>query len=121
MKANLYVRRLELSVNLGWRSPERKQEQAVELDLDIHYPNLPKACETDELNDTVCYAQLTDVIRKHIAKKHYRLVEHLSAEIYTIAKSHLPLEVKLRVRLTKYPKIEGLKGGVCFDYGDDIA
>jgi len=119
MKATLHVRRLELNVNLGWRSQERKQEQAIELDLDIQYPSLPKACETDDLQDTVCYAQLTDAIRQQISHKNYRLVEHLSAEIYTIAKAHLPQETKLMVRLTKYPKIEGLIGGVCFDYGDE--
>lgn len=119
MKATLHVRRLELKVKLGWLSQEREHEQTIELDLDIHYPALPKACETDELSDTVCYAQLTDVIRQHIAKKEYRLVEHLGAEIYALTKPLLPQNAKLIVHLVKYPQIEGLIGGVCFDYGDE--
>lgn len=117
--ATLFIRRLELQVNLGWRKKERNQEQAIELDLDIRFPKLPKACITDNLDDTICYAQLIEAIRNSIATKNFKLIEHLSAEIYTIAKAHLPKQSKLNVRLTKYPNIEGLNDGVCFSYGDE--
>ncbi len=114
----LFVRDLELSVNLGWRHKERSSEQGVLLDLDIWLPKPPKACETDELDDTVCYAELSDKIRKGIGDTKYRLIEHLSRDIYQIVKKELPKKSRLIVRLTKFPKIDGLVGGVSFEYGD---
>lgn len=115
----LYIRKLELSVNLGWRNPERKLKQGIELDLEISFPLPPKACVTDNLDDTLCYDELISTLREKIRTKKYRLVEHLCAEIYTLTKSHLPKKSKLNVKLTKYPKIQGLINGVCFAYGDE--
>lgn len=114
----LTIRGLELNVFLGWRSPERKQEQPVLLDMTIRFPTVPKACESDDLKDTICYAVLIERIRLALSQKKYKLVEHLSADIYAVAKANLPEQSQLLVRLTKFPKIEGLMGGVCFDYGD---
>lgn len=117
--STLFIRDLELNINLGWRTAERKLEQAVLLNMEIHFPKQPKACASDNLDDTVCYADLINEIRQKIAKKHYRLIEHLSAEIFQIAKSFLPSRSKLSVAITKYPKIDGLRGGVSFVHGDD--
>lgn len=118
--STLSVRSLELTVNLGWRTSERKHEQPVLLDLIMRFPSTPpKACASDQLDDTVCYAALIEHIRNVIAKKKYRLLEHLSADIYHAAKSQLPKSCRLNVRITKFPKIDGLMGGVNFDYGDE--
>ncbi len=109
---------LELSVNLGWRHKERKQEQAVLLDVDISFFKPPKACETDQLKDAICYAALIEDIRTNLGEKKYKLIEHLAYEIYHIIKMRLPAKSNIMVHLTKYPKIKGLTAGVCFHYGD---
>lgn len=114
----LQLRGLELSVNLGWRKKERGAEQAVLLDIDIHFPHAPQACLTDDLQDTVCYAQLIQAIRLQSASKHFHLIEHLATDIYHFVKTHLPTNTKISVRITKYPKIAGLTGGACFCYED---
>jgi len=119
LRSTLCIRSLELQVNLGWRNKERQQEQAVFLDMRIEFQLPPKACVSDKLNDTICYAELIQDIRNKIAVKNYRLIEHLSAEIYRITKAQLPNESTLKVRITKFPKIDGLQEGVCFDYGDE--
>jgi 7,8-dihydroneopterin aldolase/epimerase/oxygenase len=119
LHSTLFIHSLELSVNLGWRKQERKNEQAVLLNMDITFPRPPGACATDDLEDTVCYAALIEDIRAKIAKKNYRLIEHLSAEIYQIAKAFLPNKTRLNVRITKRPKIDGLRDGVSFNYGDN--
>ncbi|MBX3708441.1 MAG: dihydroneopterin aldolase [Gammaproteobacteria bacterium] len=117
--STLLIRNLELNINLGWRNRERKQEQAVLLDITIRFPQPPTACKSDQLEDTHCYATLIDDIRGKLAEKNFRLIEHLSAEIYAIAKAQLPKKTMLNIRITKYPKIKGLTNGVCFDYGDE--
>ncbi|OGT54408.1 MAG: hypothetical protein A3F43_04820 [Gammaproteobacteria bacterium RIFCSPHIGHO2_12_FULL_42_10] len=117
--STLFIHRLELNVNLGWRNQERSKEQAVLLDMAIKFPTPPAACTTDHLEESSCYATLIEKIRNKIAMAQYHLVEHLSAEIYAVAKTHLPDNTKLTVRLTKYPRISGLTGGVSFHYGDE--
>jgi dihydroneopterin aldolase len=116
--STLHIQHLELKLNLGWRSKERSEEQAVFLDMDIYFPHPPKACETDELDDTVCYAKLTDDIHEKISAKHYRLIEHLCADIYALAKKHVPEDARVLVRITKFPRLAGLRKGVSFEYGD---
>jgi len=116
--STLLIKQLELSVNLGWRSAERRQEQPVLVDIHIEFPKPPSACESDNLDDTICYAKLVNELREKIIVKHYRLVEHLGLDIYQITKTHLPLLSKVIVHVTKYPKLDGLTGGVCFSYGD---
>lgn len=114
----LHIKSLELNLNLGWRSKERSAEQAVFMDMDIRFPAPPAACSSDNLEDTVCYAKLIEIIRENTEAKQYRLIEHLTKDIYTLSKKHLPDETAITVRITKYPRIDGLKEGVCFEYGD---
>jgi dihydroneopterin aldolase len=116
--SSLHIQQYELTVFLGWPKEERRRKQSVWMDMDIVYPTPPKACRTDELDDTTCYHQLTDLIQKQLANQKTHLIEQLSYEIYLIAKSQLPKKVKVAVRITKYPAMKALKGGVCFRYGD---
>jgi dihydroneopterin aldolase len=113
----LQLRELTLNVNLGWRKKERHKKQTVLLDLDLYFSSPPKACQTDKLEDTLCYHILIDKIREHIKQKNYALIEYLSYDIYHVVKNHFPL-IKIKVCLTKFPRIRGLKGGARFYYGD---
>ena len=112
------VHDLELYINLGWRKKERRLEQSILLDLDICLPKPPKACKTDDLADTICYAKIIENLRQQLHEKTYKLIEHLSQDIFDIIKPQLPKQAKLKVRITKYPNIKGLLGGVSFYYGD---
>jgi dihydroneopterin aldolase len=116
--SHLSIRSLELNVNLGWRHKERRQEQAVLLDVAIDFAKPPKASKTDQLEDTICYATLIEDVHNHLSEKKYKLIEHLSYDIYHIIKMRLPPKSNVTVRITKYPKIKGSIGGVCFYYGD---
>jgi 7,8-dihydroneopterin aldolase/epimerase/oxygenase len=118
--SRLSLHRIELSVHLGWPEEERATKQLVLLDLDIDFAKSPKACETDELNDTLCYADLITHLHYKLATTSFRLIEHLSYEIYQLIKPHLPKNARLRLHLTKYPPIPSLKGGVCFSYGEEL-
>lgn len=114
----LLIQGLELNLNLGWRSKERGTEQAVFMDMDMRFKEVPEACTSDNLQDTTCYAELIEKIRAYTEAKPYRLIEHLTKDIYTLAKKNLPKDTELTVRITKFPRIDGLQQGVCFEYGD---
>lgn len=114
----LAIKKLALSVNLGWRTQERKDEQNVFLECDIYFATPPKGCETDHLDDSVCYAKMIDAVRAHITDKHYRLIERLACDIHAVGKAFLSPQDKLLIRIIKYPKIGGLTDGVAFEFGD---
>jgi dihydroneopterin aldolase len=118
LPCELHIHSIELNLNLGWRSKDRSLEQAILLDMDIRFPAPPQACITDNLDDTICYAKLIEEIREKTSAKQYKLLEHLSADIYHLAKKHMPHDASITVRITKYPQIAGLKNGVSFEYGD---
>lgn len=116
--AHLQLRQIDLKLNLGWRSKERSQEQGILLDIDIDFPQAPSACETDHLDNTVCYDQLIQTIRQKLGDKQYKLIEHVARDTYLIVSSQLPPEATTIIHITKFPKVVGLTGGVCFSYGD---
>lgn len=116
--SHLRIRGLELCLHLGWPENERSTEQVVLLDVDISYATPPNACETDKLEDTYCYADLTTAIREHLAGIRIHLIEHLAHEIHKTIKSRLHDSAKITVHITKHPKIRGLTKGVTFSYGD---
>ncbi|HSW93703.1 MAG TPA: dihydroneopterin aldolase [Gammaproteobacteria bacterium] len=115
--ASLTLNGLELSVNLGWPQGERKKSQIVTLDVSIFFPEPPSGCKTDQLEDTWCYDALIKIIKREIADRDFRLLEHLGHEIHGIITEHLPPDFPVRIRLTKKPAILGLTGGVTFCYG----
>lgn len=115
---SLFINALEVQVYLGWTNKERLKKQTVYLDVAISFHHMPKACHTDHLDDTFCYKDLINIIRKKIASIKFNLIEHLTCEIHKIIKDALPFKTKLDVSITKHPKIKGLNGGVSFHYGD---
>jgi dihydroneopterin aldolase len=118
MKSLLTLNSLELSVNLGWPKGERKQSQIVTLDVLIEFPVPPSGCMTDELEDTFCYDALIKLIKKDIADRDFRLLEHLGFEIHRIITDHFPPDFRIKISITKKPAILNLTGGVTFSYGN---
>lgn len=119
LNSHLHLRGLELCVFLGWPENERLEKQVVLLDIEIKLAEPPKACVTDHLDDTFCYAELIAEIQDKVRTPVFHLIEHLCHEIYQLIKPRLPRQAQLSVRVTKYPKIPGLTGGVIFSYGDE--
>ena len=116
--SSLSIRGFEMRICLGWPDAERMHEQLVLLDIDILFPTPPRACETDHLDDTVCYDNLTRALHEKMHAQSFHLVEYLAHAIYHFIKPQFSADAMVTVRLTKHPRIEGLTGGVCFSYGD---
>ncbi len=117
--AQMKINGLELQVNLGWPSGERKKPQIVKLDVSIDFPSPPRGCITDQLTDTHCYDTLITLIKTHLSEQHFRLLEHLGQEIHQVIKENLPPDFVVGIQLTKKPAILNLTGGVTFCFGDD--
>lgn len=113
----LNINQLAINISLGWPDEERARRQEILVDISIHCPTTPKACESDHLDDTYCYRHLIENLRAHLASKPFKLIEHVTREIYLFVKSLLPADYEVHVSLTKKPMIIGL-GSVTFHHGD---
>lgn len=117
--AILEFRRARLHVRLGCAADERAAPQAVDLDLAIRFAAPPPACESDRLDQTVCYADLIEQARHVVAAREFHLVEHLAHELFARLRPLVPADAALWLRATKLaPPVEGLDGGVAFSLGE---
>ena len=114
----LRLHRLELPIHLGWSDEERRASQIVEIDLDIAFPDLPRSCITDDLADGIDYAQLVSLLRDLAARRPYALLEHFTHEAMSALRKAVPPSVSLTLRVTKFPALEGLRGGASFTLAD---
>ncbi|OGT41652.1 MAG: hypothetical protein A3F42_08590 [Gammaproteobacteria bacterium RIFCSPHIGHO2_12_FULL_37_34] len=117
--SSLSIYNLELPLYLGWLENERLNKQTVVLDVNITFLSPPKACVTDQLDDTVCYSKLINKIRDHLTIKKFNLIEHVCHEVYQLIKSIIPTQSTVTVTITKQPNIPNFSGKVSFRYSDE--
>ena len=119
LRWRLEIPAIRLDVRLGCEAAERARPQAVDLGLVIDFALAPEACRTDQLADTVCYAELAALARAHCAEREFRLIERLAAELRDLVRDHLPHDAGLALTVTKLaPPVPGLAGGVRFTIDD---
>ncbi len=116
----LSINDFKVSVNLGVSQKERARKQTVLLTILIDFAQIPAACRTDNIEDAVCYATLTNLLKKHLTKRSYQLVEALAADLYAQVKTITPKNARVVMKITKFPQISGLRSGIHFHYGDTI-
>jgi dihydroneopterin aldolase len=72
-----------VDAHVGVTAEERSRSQTVVLDVDID-ADLSKACQSDELSDTIDYsaavARVADVVRS----SEYKLLEHLASRVVSV-------------------------------------
>jgi 7,8-dihydroneopterin aldolase/epimerase/oxygenase len=117
-KSRLSIKNLQLALNLGWTEQERAVQQTIQLAMLIEFNQPPQACQSDQLTDTICYANLIHLLQTELPKKSYRLIEHLGFAAYQLTKAYFPMAVQVNVNITKQPIIENFAGYVEFEYGD---
>jgi dihydroneopterin aldolase len=116
--SSLSLNGLQLSVFLGVYPEERLQKQTVSLDSHIRFPEPPKACESDLLEETYCYDKLIKSLKSNLENRKFQLIEHLAQELHVLLKSYFPPFSAISIRVTKKPAISELTQGVTFEYGD---
>jgi len=104
-----------LRVHLGVGAAERAELQDVALGVAIQFAELPRACRSDRLEDTVCYAELIDAARATVLGRSFFTLERLAHELAGCARKYVPGDAALRITVTKLsPPVVGLPGGVRF-------
>src|SRR4051812_25848919 len=117
--STLTLNQLRFTVRLGCKPEERQIPQWVHFDIQVQFKSLPQGCFTDHLNETVCYAEMSQIVGSICEKQEYQLIEKLGWDVFSALKQSLPQEVKIGVKTTKEkPPIPQLEGGASFFVGD---
>jgi 7,8-dihydroneopterin aldolase/epimerase/oxygenase len=106
---------LRLSVRLGCEPEERLRPQPVDITIEAEFLRVPRACESDELEETVCYDKISRALQSYCENKEFRLIEKLGLELFRIAKEIAGPEISLTLHAKKVqPPVENLRGGAIF-------
>jgi dihydroneopterin aldolase len=110
----LHIVDLVVPVNIGVTKEERAKKQDISITLKLHFKEMPKGSETDQINDTVCYHTLCDQISHYVIDKEFNLIEKFSADLCKLI-DNTDIFSKIELNIKKTPKIKGLKGCVIME------
>ncbi|MCF6768206.1 dihydroneopterin aldolase [Thiotrichales bacterium 19S11-10] len=106
---SLHINGCDLFVYLGATDDERAQQQRISLNLQITFPSLIKACQSDNLDDTICYQTLRDNLQEALLDREFNLIEHLGWYLTESVLMHYPEATINQLELTKYPPSSHIK------------
>ena len=94
-----FVHGIECQILIGLYEWERTAPQTVTIDVEYTIAS-PTVAQTDDIEDTLNYAELTKHIKTIAEKTDYQLVETLAYKLSQTIKEHFPVQY-LKLRLTK--------------------
>ena len=78
--------------------------------VDVIYAINTKAFETDNLNDTINYADIFDLVKEEMEKPS-QLIEHVAGRIMKVLKDNFPQMIETTVKISKLnPPVIGEAG-----------
>ena len=120
MHHTLHIKDLVLHVALGCEAAERAVRQEVRVSVELRFRHPLRACETDRLGDTICYADLCAALKELVAHQEFHLIEKLGMDAFKIIqKISGPFEPKIGIQIHKVrPPVADLMGGSVFTLQD---
>ncbi|MEM7174256.1 MAG: dihydroneopterin aldolase [Bacteroidota bacterium] len=116
---HLAVNKLRIPVFIGVKPQERARAQLIEIDFKVTFQHPPKGCVSDQLEDTVCYADLVKQVIATAQHKEYALLEHLNHTIHQALSRLLEKDIKITLKVAKLtPPIPNIFGGVSYQIQD---
>jgi 7,8-dihydroneopterin aldolase/epimerase/oxygenase len=119
ISSSLKLNELIVQIKLGISEQEREVPQNVHIGIELKFNTPPKACITDNIEDTVCYSKIAKKIIGTCQDKEYQLIEFLCQEVFSLIRSDLESSTKIKISITKLnPPIVGIATSVNFEYSD---
>ncbi|MBI5659304.1 MAG: dihydroneopterin aldolase [Nitrosomonadales bacterium] len=79
----IFLRELKVDTLIGVYEWEKRAPQTLQIDLEIALPH-SRACETDNINDALDYANVAQHIQAVLSEGHFSLLETLAERIAQI-------------------------------------
>lgn len=118
-KASVALNNLRIRAHIGVTDKEQNELQDIDVSFRIYFPGIPKACLSDDINDTICYHQMSEIIRKYCAENRVRLLEYLCYQLHTKIKESIEIPAAVWVKVDKCnPPIKNFSGNTSFEYGE---
>ncbi len=112
----IFLGGLKVDTVIGIWDWERKIRQTVVIDLEMS-ADIRRAAETDSIDDTLNYKQVSKRVQKFVADSSFQLVETLAEKIAAIVRDEFEVEW-VRVRVNKPGAIRGAQDvGVLIERG----
>lgn len=116
---SLSLQNLRLFVRLGCEVWERSAPQEVLVSIELRFAAPPAGVLSDELTDTVCYADIAQSVLEHCQNREYKLVEKMGLDIYHLVKEKAGKKDQVAISVHKVqPPIPRLSGGSIYRCGD---
>ena len=114
MKAIISIDRLRLRAFHGVGSQERRVGNVFEISVSLSYPPALKAVETDDVSDTLNYADAVEIIGK-VMSEPSDLLEHVAGRIRRALLTAYPAIESGRITVTKLaPPVSAEMGAASF-------
>jgi len=97
-----HLKNIEVEASIGVYEQEKLGPQRLVLNVRYDFESL-EAALSDNLNDTVDYAQIETLLHEFCAVKHYELLETLHRELSAQLNQKFPLVTNLVVSIEKFP------------------
>ncbi len=111
----LEIRKLVLGVHLGCSADERSNAQDVSFSARFRFASIPAGANTDELSDSLCYAQVSDLILSTVTGREFKLIEHLGHVVFTNLKTLAGSDIRIELEVHKLnPPVMHLRDGSAF-------
>lgn len=101
--SHLQIKEILLSVFIGVTKEEQLKVSDLTVDIIIRFKEMPQACLSDQLEDSVCYQKLTDDLKDFCTDKRFGVIEYFGYQLYEFIKSKLPEYCELWLAVTKKP------------------
>lgn len=103
----IFLRELKVETLIGVYEWEKRVPQTLQLDLEIAMPD-SRACQSDNINDALNYADIVRRIQSELASRHFNLLEALVEHLAQIVlkEFHAPW---VKISVAKLQAIRGCK------------
>ena len=118
--ARMRVNNFSVQTHLGCTEKERADTQEVLLSAYMQFKEPLLGEKTDDLKQTVCYAEICAELKSVAQNGEYQLVEKLARDCVQRLKQKYPTALVQMSAHKLHPPVQGLTGGVEYTCGDEF-
>ena len=82
---------------IGVSDEEKEILRQVNWQIVFHFTSLPNGCDDDDINSTVCYDNISEVVAQVCLAKKYNLIEHLCLVVYQEIKKIADMPITITI------------------------